>query len=145
MNLRKQQLRPSQRWTMVVVLSSKTSSTHSQTRAYGTTFRRNGISIWISVFSSGLVRSREYSLGAEFWQVLDDVLDVMRQNPEPQIQSLCLQHLPVELIQQIYQMSTQKDARTLSSTSRYMRAMALPYIFGVSGLWNTPHTSDIYL
>jgi hypothetical protein len=57
----------------------------------------------------------------------------MKQDPEPKIQSLCFQHLPVELIQQVYGMCIQRDARLLSSTSRYMRSLSLPYIFGVCG------------
>ena len=55
----------------------------------------------------------------------------MRQYPEPKFQKLCLYHLPVELIQQIYEFAATEDAKALSSTSRYMRSLVLPRIFGV--------------
>ena len=64
-------------------------------------------------------------------ELLDSVLDAMGKNPEAKIQKLCLQHLPVELIQQIYEFSTTGDAKALSSTSRYMRSLVLSHIFRV--------------
>ncbi|KIM33910.1 hypothetical protein M408DRAFT_325481 [Serendipita vermifera MAFF 305830] len=70
------------------------------------------------------------TFGVHAFAWTDRVRGAMKKHPKPKIQSLCLHHLPVELIQQVYAEASQANARILSSTSRYMRSLALPYIFG---------------
>ncbi|PVF91907.1 hypothetical protein CPB86DRAFT_261128 [Serendipita vermifera] len=51
------------------------------------------------------------------------------QHPIPKFQQLCLHHLPVEVIRLVYREANLRDARLLSSTSKRMRDIALPFIF----------------
>lgn len=59
----------------------------------------------------------------------NDAINFVIQHPTPKIQQLCLHHLPVEIIRLVYRESSLKDARILSSTSKWMRNIALPFIF----------------
>jgi hypothetical protein len=70
---------------------------------------------------------------------LEKTVKILEEYPTPKFQVLCLHHLPVEVLRLVYQNASLDDARKLSSTSKRMRSIGEPFIFGVSRWFCTPY------
>ncbi|KAF9461866.1 hypothetical protein BDZ94DRAFT_1298978 [Collybia nuda] len=57
------------------------------------------------------------------------VLKIIKANPTPRIQKLCLMDLPPELLDMVFQHTDLYRARLLSSTSRQLNRIGRPYIY----------------
>ncbi|PVF91905.1 hypothetical protein CPB86DRAFT_820093 [Serendipita vermifera] len=60
----------------------------------------------------------------------EGTIKTLDSSPTPKFQNRFSFHLPVEVLQIIYQIARLNDARTLSSTSKRMREIGEPFIFG---------------
>lgn len=61
----------------------------------------------------------------------DGVLRTLSSNPTPRIQTLCLHHLPTELLDNIFGHMCIDTARTLALTSRRFKEVGSRYIYAV--------------
>ncbi|KZV92299.1 hypothetical protein EXIGLDRAFT_79227 [Exidia glandulosa HHB12029] len=62
-------------------------------------------------------------------QLYSSALSVVEAHPKPMLQKIYLQSLPTEILQMVFECADMRDARSLSSTSQYMRQAALQIIF----------------